>query len=99
MQPTAMASTATISMASSPPPVFTFSPRTVTPKQALMIASPRVSGGWTATSEPACRAFCSRNSAPTPAIAVPYSSQELKNAATLVSRAATALFSSVAVSA
>ena len=31
MQPTAMASTATISMASSPPPVFTFSPRTVTP--------------------------------------------------------------------
>jgi hypothetical protein len=46
-----------------------------------MIASPRVSGGWTAISEPACRAFCSRNSAPTPAAAVPYSSQVLKNAA------------------
>jgi hypothetical protein len=31
MQPTAMASTATISMMSSPPPVFTSSPSTVTP--------------------------------------------------------------------
>jgi hypothetical protein len=65
-----------------------------------MIASPRVSGGWTATSEPACRAFCSMNSAPTPAAAVPYSSQALKNATTPCwSRVATALFISVAVSA
>jgi hypothetical protein len=58
-----------------------------------------VSGGWTATSEPACRAFCSRNSAPTPATAVAYSCQELKNGTIPRSRAATALFSSVAVSA
>ncbi len=40
------------------------------------------------------------NSAPTPAAAVPYSSQVLKNAATPCwSRVATALFISVAVSA
>jgi hypothetical protein len=58
-----------------------------------------VSGGWTATSEPACRAFCSRNSAPTPATAVPYSSQEVKNAAMPWDSADTALFISVAVSA
>jgi hypothetical protein len=58
-----------------------------------------VSGGWTATSEPACRAFCSRNSAPTPAAAVPYSSQDVKKAATPCDRAETALFISVAVSA
>ena len=64
-----------------------------------MIASPRVSGGWTATSEPACRAFCSMNSAPTPATAVPYSCQELKKAATLWPKADTALFINVAVSA
>jgi len=31
MQPTAMASTAMISMTSSPPPMFTSSPKTVTP--------------------------------------------------------------------
>jgi hypothetical protein len=31
MQPMAMASTAKISMTSSPPPVFTSSPKTVTP--------------------------------------------------------------------
>jgi len=78
MQPKAMANTAAISMTSSQPPVFTSSPRTVTPKQALISASPRVSGGWTATSEPACRPFCSRNSAPTPATAVAYSCHEVK---------------------
>lgn len=39
------------------------------------------------------------NSAPTPATAVPYSSQVLKKATTPWSSAATALFSSVAVSA
>jgi len=58
-----------------------------------------VSGGWTATSDPACRAFCSRKSAPTPATAVAYSCQEVKNGAIPCDRAATALFSSVAVSA
>jgi len=54
-------------------------------------ASPRVSGGWTAISEPACSAFCSMNSAPTPAIAVPYSSQLLKNATTPCQRGHRAL--------
>ena len=44
-------------------------------------------------------AFCSRNSAPTPAAAVAYSCQVLKNAAAPRGRAATALFISVAVSA
>jgi hypothetical protein len=58
-----------------------------------------VSGGWTAISEPACRPFCSRNSAPTPAAAVAYSCQEVKNGTTPRDRAATALFISVAVSA
>src|SRR5580704_14095810 len=70
----------------------------VTPYAELINASPRVSGGWTATSEPACRAFCSRNSAPTPATAVAYSCHVVKNAAAPCGRTATALFSSVAVS-
>jgi hypothetical protein len=99
MQPMVIAITATISITSSQPSVRTFSPKTVTPKQALISASPRVSGGWTATSEPACRAFCSRNSAPTPATAAPYSCQEEKNGPMPTDRAATALFNSVAVSA
>ena len=99
MQPMAIAITATIWTTSSQPPVCTSSPKTVTPKQALISASPRVSGGWTATSEPACRPFCSRNSAPTPATAVAYSCQELKNGPMPRDRAATALFISVAVSA
>jgi hypothetical protein len=58
-----------------------------------------VSGGCTATSEPACRAFCSRNRAPTPATAVAYSSQEPKNGTIPRDSAAIALFNSVAVSA
>ena len=99
MQPMVTAITATISITSSHPPVRTSSPKTNTPKQALISASPRVSGGWTATSEPACRPFCSRNSAPTPATAVPYSCQVEKNGPTPCGRTATALFSSVAVSA
>jgi hypothetical protein len=36
----------------------------------LISASPTVSIGWEATSDPACSAFCNRNSAPTPATAV-----------------------------
>jgi hypothetical protein len=99
MQPTAIAITAAISITSSQPPVCTSSPKTNTPKKALISASPRVSGGWTATSEPACRPFCSRNSAPTPATAAPYSCQEVKNGSMPSDRAAIALFSSVAVSA
>ncbi|MGD0065654.1 MAG: hypothetical protein ABSB76_19685 [Streptosporangiaceae bacterium] len=58
-----------------------------------------MSGGWTATREPACRAFCSRNSAPTPAAAVAYSCQDVKNGTTPRDRADTALFINVAVSA
>jgi hypothetical protein len=58
-----------------------------------------VSGGWTATREPACRPFCSRNSAPTPATAVAYSCQDVKNGTTPWDRADTALFINVAVSA
>jgi hypothetical protein len=58
-----------------------------------------VSGGWTATSEPACRPFCSKNRAPIPAAAVAYSCQELKNGTAPRASAAIALFISVAVSA
>jgi hypothetical protein len=79
--------------------VRTSSPNTVTPNETLISASPRVSGGWAATSEPACRLFCSRNSEPTPAAAAPYSCQEVKNGTTPWSSAAIAVFSSVAVSA
>jgi hypothetical protein len=71
----------------------------VTPNAELISASPRVSGGWTATSDPACRAFCSRNSAPTPATAVAYSCHVPKNAPAPRGRTDTALFISVAVSA
>jgi hypothetical protein len=71
----------------------------VTPYDALIRASPRVSGGWTATSVPACRPFCNRNSAPTPATAVAYSCHEPKNAPAPLGSIATALFISVAVSA
>ena len=69
----------------------------VTPYETLISASPMVSGGWTATSVPACRAFCSRNSAPTPAAAVAYSCHVVKNAPAPRGRTATALFMSVAV--
>ena len=65
----------------------------------LIRASPTVSIGCEAARVPACSAFCSRNSAPTPAIAVPYSCHVSKKATGPWSSAATASFRNAAVSA
>ena len=60
-QPRMIAASAMIWGSSHQPPRSS-SLKRVTPKAMLISASPTVSIGWEATSDPACSAFCSRNS-------------------------------------